>query len=96
MMLEREVFMGRLLFTVGDRLHIRGRGVLVIPRPGSWHRDGIRVNDTVELRRPDGQVKRACITGFGHCPAGTEGLPLLLSGDLSAGDVPAGTEVWSD
>jgi hypothetical protein len=84
--------MGRHLFTVGDRLQLRGRGgVLVIP----WHGESIRIGDQIEVRSMDGQIKNACITGFGHCPPSLDGLPLLLSANVSIEDVPLGTEVWS-
>jgi hypothetical protein len=87
--------MARLLFTVTDRFHLPGRGV--VPFPGIVPVEGehFRRGDSLLLKRPDGSEIRTRIGGF-EMPNPNPGPVVLVNLlELNADDVPIGTQVWS-
>lgn len=87
------------LFTVEDRFQIRGRGCVLVP--GLSTETGspvVRVGDAIQLRTPDGRVIDTHIRGveminYRRKPERITA-PILLPPNLSAEDVPVGTEVF--
>lgn len=89
--------MARLLFTVENRFAIRNRGVVVVPGIVVQGDERFRVDDPLELRKPDGVVVFTRIAGLEwSVPRQADrSFPLLLPIELTKGDVPVGAEVWS-
>lgn len=88
--------MNTLLFTVVDTFMIEGRG-LVLAADVRSDQVGLRVGQSIELRRPDGSTAVSEVAGIAHVsPYDPErALDILLPPGISKEDVPAGTEVWS-
>ena len=90
----------RHLFTVTETFPIADRGTVVIGFTKDQYQL-FRVGDSVELKRPDGTLIRAQVTGKEYPPSVIwlrERPPNPRYGLLvSAGpdEVPVGTEVWS-
>ncbi len=83
--------MPRCLMVVEDVFEISGRGIVLSPAF-----DPLNLGFGIELRRPDGTKIGTTIGGVGSFlnSAGEPRFAVLLK-DLTRGDVPLGTEVWS-
>lgn len=88
-----------LLFVVEERFQISGRGCVLAPgastEPGS---PIVKVGDPLRLKTPDGRVIDTRVLGiemlnFRRIPVRITA-PILLPPELSAEDVPSGTEVY--
>lgn len=88
--------MNTLLFTVVDTFLIENRG-LVLAADVKRDRVGLRVGESIELRRPDGSAIVSKVAGIVRfVPYDRErALDILLPPDISKEDVPVGTQVWS-
>jgi hypothetical protein len=86
--------MCRKLLTVLDTFAI-GPRVILIPGFHASPAEEFRVGDMICLKRPDGSEVQTTIGGFDLSNRNPpDGLRIVLS-ELSEGDVPVGTEVWS-
>ena len=83
-----------LLFVVEDVFVIKERGVVATGQLADPAHARYRIGDPVEIRRRDGSVSRAVVSGI---PLGGIPLPgkadLLLRG-LGGSDVGVGDQVW--
>ena len=88
--------MSALLFIVRETFQLERRG-LILATDVKQEQTGVRMGDSIELRRPDGSSLITTITGIERAipydPNRT--LAVLLPADISKADVPIGTEVWS-
>ena len=88
--------MSALLFTVRDTFRLENRG-LILAADVKPEQAGVRMGDSIELRRPDGSSLVTVVIGIERAipydPDRT--LAVLLPGDILKADVPIGTEVWS-
>jgi hypothetical protein len=87
--------MARILFTVGDRFLVQGRGLVAVPGIVPQGSECFRVGDPLLLRHPDGSVLRTAIGGLELLDPNPNHEVVVLFKDLSKDDVPVGTEVWS-
>ena len=85
----------RRLFTVSDRFTVRGRGIVLLPGLKPVGEERFNVGDKVCLRRPAAEDLIVPIAGLELPHPNPENEVLILIGELSKDDVPAGTEVWS-
>jgi len=91
------------LFTVSEVFAPKNHGLVLMPGVSVHHGPGVRVGDTIELRRPDGQTLTSVIKGYEQPspppilvnPSITDySVGIMLHAGLTENDVPAGTEVW--
>jgi hypothetical protein len=86
------------LFTVSEVFAPKNRGLVLMPGVSVHHGPTVRVGDTVELRRPDGQTLTSVIQGYEHVnplpPLVNYSVAILVRSGLVENDVPVGTEVW--
>ena len=86
-----------LLFTVRVAQDLSGAGVVLVPGLPDGHR--LDPGEAVRLRRPDGSAL-VVTTGGVTIPArrephmGARSYPLKVTSDITASDVPKGTQVW--
>lgn len=85
--------MWRLAFTVGDSFLVRGAGLSLFPSAGQLDH-GLRVGDALELRRPDGTIRRASVVCLNPIHADPKPFLAVVFPDWQPSDAPAGTEVW--
>ena len=85
-----------LLSRVEDTFAITGRGVVVVPGiPDDGKRYFVRIGDTLEVRRPDGQRLLTTVAGIAMVNSPRKiGIPLLLPREIQKDDVPIGSELW--
>lgn len=86
----------RLILTVEDVFDIAGRGLVLTPKIPDELGFGVRPNDPIQLRTPDGRILDTYIAGFssGRPRGGHRIYDIVLPRDLQKRDVPIGTEVW--
>jgi hypothetical protein len=88
--------MSALLFTVRETFRLENRG-LILTADVKQEQAGVRMGDSIQLRRPDGSSLVTMVTGIERAipydPDRT--LAVLLPVDISKVDVSIGTEVWS-
>ena len=84
------------LSSVEDTFAITGRGVVLVPGvPRGEKKYFVRVGDSLEIRKPDGQRLLTRVAGIEMCsPPSKIGIPLLLPRDVQKEDVPIGSELW--
>lgn len=85
--------MWRLAFTVGESFVVRGHGLSLFPSVGE-HDHGLRVGDTLELRLPDGRVRRASVVRLNPVHANPTPFLAVMFPDWQPPDAPVGTQVW--
>jgi translation elongation factor EF-Tu-like GTPase len=84
------------LSRVEDTFAITGRGVVVIPGiPQGGKKYFVRIGDTLEVRKPDGQRLLTSVAGIEMVNSPRKiGIPLLLPQEIEKHDVPIGSELW--
>jgi len=87
----------RCLFVVSDTVLIEGRGLVLLPGIKPEGDERFRLDDVVELRRPDKSTIRVKISGIEMLnptpPNG--GFAIILKDLVRKEDAPIATEVWS-
>ena len=81
--------------TVNYVSSIRGRGVVLFPGLVPVGDERFKVGDPVLMRRPDGSEIKTNIGGLELPYPNPKHEVLILLTELSKGDVPVRTEVWS-
>ncbi|QIF00299.1 hypothetical protein [Roseimicrobium sp. ORNL1] len=90
------------LFTVTDRFHIQGRGVVVVPGiPWTEGIPTVRKGDPLLLRTPLGEAIRTKIQElemihYQPDAKRLEATPISFPKDIHVFDIPIGTEVYLD
>jgi hypothetical protein len=85
----------RRLFTVTDTFLIPGRGLVLVPGIAPIDDEQFQVGDSILLKRPDGVEIRTTIGGLELPHPNPKHEVVVLLHEVGKGDVPAGTEVWS-
>jgi hypothetical protein len=83
----------RLAFTVGDSYLVRGVGLSLFPSTGQLDH-GLRLGDALELRRPDGGIRRAWVVCLHPIHSSPTPFLAVVFPDWQPSDAPVGTEVW--
>jgi len=83
--------MALLLMTVEDTFDIRGRGLVLVP--GVSHDVACRVQDWIEVRRPNGTSLSTRIAGIEGIGVPVQRV-LCLPPEIRKTDVPIGSEIW--
>jgi hypothetical protein len=83
----------RLAFTVGDSFVARGLGLSLFPRAEQLDH-GLRIDDALELRRPDGSTRLASVVCLNPVHANPTLFWAVVFPDWPVSEAPAGTEVW--
>jgi hypothetical protein len=83
----------RLAFTVGDSFVVRGHGLSLFPSAGEVDH-GLRIGDALELRLPDGRVRRASVEYLNSVHANPTPFLAVVFPGWEPSDAPAGTQVW--
>jgi hypothetical protein len=87
--------LGRLLLTVTGTFSIGGRGFVLVPGLRPISDEHFRIGDSILLKRPDGLEIRTNIGGLELPTPNPKHEVVIMLTELSKGDVPIGTEVWS-
>jgi len=87
--------LARRLFTVSDAFEIQGHGLVLVPGLHPVGDEHFRVGDSIFLRRPDGLEIGTTIGGLELPTPNPKYEVVIMLTELSKGDVPVGTEVWS-
>ena len=82
-----------LLFVIEDTFAIQDRGVSAVGKLADPNCARYRIGDRVEIRRRDGSVVRAVISGISMGMLAAGKAEVLLRG-LSGSDIGAGDQVW--
>src|SRR5262245_17644385 len=90
----------RKLITVSEVFEIAGRGLAlspVVPHAliGPDSGEQLKPGDELELRRPDGTIKRVKLYGLEWFRPSKGGLGLTFSPAVSKLEIPIGTEIWT-
>ena len=85
------------LSKVEDVFQVPGRGCVIVPEVPPRNADfGLRVQDSIQLRNPDGRVVNTHIVGIEMACGPAVGCrsAFLLPACITTRDVPNGTEIW--
>lgn len=88
--------MTSFLSRVEDTFALTGRGVVVIPGiPQDRKKYFVRIGDSIEIRKPDGQRLLTTVDGIEMANSPRKiGISLLLPKEIHKSDVPIGSELW--
>ncbi len=89
----------RRLLVVTDLCEVAERGIYPLPPVpralmNSDQGERLKPGDQLELRRPDGTVTKAKLSGLQWASSGEAGLFIELGPPVTKDDVPPGTEIW--
>ena len=87
--------MWRLAFTVSHSFVTLGRGLSLFPTAGQLDH-GLCIGDAIELRLPDGRVRRASVSCLNPVHANPTPFLAVVFPDWQPSDAPLGTQVWVD
>jgi hypothetical protein len=94
-MMQTTVDSQRKLLTIADVFDLPERGICPLPVIPHDLLRGLKPGDQLELRRPDGSIKRIKLYGLGWPYPSQGGICIELGPALSNEDVPIATEVWT-
>jgi hypothetical protein len=88
--------MGKLLYIIRDAVLLKGGPGLVVFAEAASEGVSLRVGDAVELRQTDGSAVVTEVRAFPMVSPYDFGrrVPVSFSPEVTAQDVPVGTEVW--